>query len=415
MRLPIRPTALTEAGVLGFVATTPFGPSLPAPVRPLLLVLVMSGLVVARLRGDPVAPPPTLRLVLPMLAFAASFLVSTAFSSHPERSLQRGLFLPLALVLFLAIQDAVVSSAALRRLAAVLVAVLGLLGADAVHQWITGASVLGGRPLYAGRATGSIPHPNDLALVPILLPLALLVRTRPLRPAATVACAGAVALALAAVVLSQSRNAWIGLCVGLAAWVGLTRTSRLGLAAAAGLALLFAGAFVFDVASFRDRVATLASPAREGRIGLYLVAIEMWKEAPFVGQGSFTYGEHYLSMLPHTSLPQRYQPEVAHIPWAHDLFLEALAERGLLGLATFGWACAAIWMALVAAHRSARAAARSVPPAATATATAFAVFLAMGVFDLTFLKDWVLLVFALIAGLAARLPELAHETPPQSR
>jgi len=37
---------------------------------------------------------------------------------------------------------------------------------------LTGVSLLSGSQKYGGRVTGSLPNPNDLALIPILLPLA---------------------------------------------------------------------------------------------------------------------------------------------------------------------------------------------------------------------------------------------------
>ena len=172
---------------------------------------------------------------------------------------------------------------------------------------------------------------------------------------------------------------------------------RAAIAAATASVLLLAVAL--DLGNLPERLTSLADPSREGRIGLYLTAWQMFLDAPFLGLGNFTFGIHYPSYLDRISLPPGYVPEFRYIPWAHNLYLEALAERGLLGLLSF--------LALIAslALRGVRGlrAAQSVELRAIRLAliTSLVVLLAMGLFDLTFLKDWVSFLFLLIAGLIA--------------
>jgi hypothetical protein len=87
-----------------------------------------------------------------------------------------------------------------------------------------------------------------------------------------------------------------------------------------------------------------------------------------------------------------------------------LCERGLLGLAAF--------LTLVggAIRRLATALRQSITDEARSYVVgisgSLAVFLVMGLFDLTFYKDWVLVVFWMLLALAARLPDLIDRASP---
>ena len=98
-----------------------------------------------------------------------------------------------------------------------------------------------------------------------------------------------------------------------------------------------------------------------------------------------------------------YQPEVAYIPWAHSIYLELLAERGLVGFLAFGALIAAMVRRTAGAVRDAVSEPQRLY--AAALAGSLASFLMMGVFDLTFLKDWVSLMFWLLAALCARIDD----------
>jgi O-antigen ligase len=203
---------------------------------------------------------------------------------------------------------------------------------------------------------------------------------------------------LLAILFSQSRNAVLGVSAGLATAMSLGVRRGFVFAIAAATASLVLFAVALHLGNLPERLTSL-DWSREGRIGLYLTAWQMFLDAPLFGLGNFTFGIHYPSYLERISLPGGYVPELRYIPWAHNLYLEALAERGLFGLLSF--------LALIAslASRVARGlcAAQSVELRAVRLAliTSLVILLAMGLFDLTFLKDWVSFLFLLIAGLIA--------------
>jgi O-antigen ligase len=139
----------------------------------------------------------------------------------------------------------------------------------------------------------------------------------------------------------------------------------------------------------------------------------MFKDAPIIGQGVHVFGELYLSYLVRLDLPEGYEPEVAFIPWAHNLYLEMLCERGLLGFVAFATMIGGMaWHLKKAWARARGRRERNWVAGLTASLT---VFLVMACLDLTFLKDWVTLVFWLLAGLTGCLPELLkNDADPQS-
>lgn len=381
--------------------------------RELPLLAIVAGLVLARIRRSTEGPPPPFRLLIPLVLFALSAALSTVFSEFREESLARVAYAPIALLLFLAAQEVAVTLAAYRRLLVVLGVVVVLIGADGVYQFTTGTSLLGGSLPFRGRVSGSLPHPNDLALIPILMPVALAsVIDRPAWWMSRILLA-AFPVAFATAILSQSRNAWLGLAVGLGVLGAFSVRRKPVLIAGALAAALFVLAYAFDVGNVPERARKILDTPREPRIGHWLVAWEMFKEAPLLGKGVHTFGEFYLPYLDRIRLPAHIPPEIAYIPWAHNLYFEILAERGLLGAVGFAVPLGAIAVLLARALRP--AAPTVVRMIALGVTAGLLSFLAQGVFDLTFLKDWVLLVFWLLAALAARLPDLEAEQSSTSR
>ena len=214
--------------MLGYVLGIPLGQALVPPVRDGLLLTIVLGMLLSRIPGgrrhSPAAPPGLLTL---FALFALSGLVSAVGSFYPALSLSRAAYAPIAFLLFIAVQDVETTPGAFRRII-VLSAVVWLLGLDRVYQYATGQSLLGGNAMFKGRVAGSLPHPNDLALIPILLPIALGLLARERALAVRLFVLSSLPLAVLTTVLSQSRNAWLGLALGLGFFiiVGLDLTGQ---------------------------------------------------------------------------------------------------------------------------------------------------------------------------------------------
>jgi O-antigen ligase len=288
-----------------------------------------------------------------VLLFVAATAASTAASAHPFQSFIRSTTTPwiLAAVLLAAL----VARHLRPWIRPALVALLIVLAVGAVWQLATGFHLEGGR---LWRVPGFLPHPNDTALVAVALPLAP---------------AFAWPVGLLVILLSGSRNALLGV---VAAALVLTRSWRARLLILAGLAVA--------VLTLTHAAAVSSVTAR---VGHWLVAAQMFREAPLLGKGPHTFVDYYLTYVQRMTLPFGLQPEIAFVPWAHSLYLEQLAERGLLGALVFALP---LWLAWRRGDRALRAALTS--------------FLVMGVVDLSLLKPWVVGAYWSLVALALTAP-----------
>ena len=393
-----------EAGVLLYLLLIPFSDVFSAPIQALPLAVILVGMVMLRIAAysSRESIPGTELIGLGVLFFL-SFGVSIWFSDLRELGLERAYFLPIGLLLFIAFQDAFRSEASVVRLSLVFLLILAALGVNGTYQAYTGHTLFLGEPLYGNRVAAGLPHPNDLVLIPLCLPLALAAVVAEKRVWLFLAAAGIVTLSLLTLAVSQSRNALLGLLVVVGVTLVLSKQRRwvlvFGVVALVGIGL----AAFFNVESVTDRISriSVASLRAEGRVGIWISAWEMFLEAPWVGKGPFIYGDLYHLFLDRVELPAGYQPEEAFIPWAHSLYFEALAERGILGFVTFlALSGAALWLAFRTWLRAASDGQRLYASALVAT---WVGFLVMGLSDLTFLKDWVLMFFLLLVSLSVRL------------
>jgi O-antigen ligase len=122
------------------------------------------------------------------------------------------------------------------------------------------------------------------------------------------------------VLLTESRGAWLGVAVGAAVGgalaLGRVRVARaVGAAAAVGLGLLLA----LPAGSLADELADRAGD----RAWYWHVAWQEAAEAPLFGRGAGSFATSWLERLPVNVAVQD----------AHSVYLETLAELGLVGLA----------------------------------------------------------------------------------
>src|SRR5207247_317354 len=158
--------------------------------------------------------------------------------------------------------------------------------------------------------------------VPVLLPLGLagFAAGSP-SPAGWLVLAG-VPLAVVTVIGSASRNAWLGLVLGLAILAGLAyrvtdavRRRWIAGSAAAMLVLLALG-FGLSTAAVSDRARALLDPAREPRLVLWRVAAWMFRESPLVGQGVHTFRDFHGPVVESLALPPGVVRDREVVPWA---------------------------------------------------------------------------------------------------
>ncbi len=223
------------------------------------------------------------------------------------------------------------------------------------------------------RASGTFRQPNPFAgylglTLPLAVSLALwawgrvLSGDRPMRSAAWVPVLWALFYTAAATLIgagllaSWSRGGWLGAAAGLLVVVALR--SRIGflvttLAALAGAAAALLGLLNPAVVPAGVRARLLSLPAGFRietaltqtvnddnfsvieRLAHWVAALRMWEQAPWLGVGPGNYAVAYADVR----LPL-WEEALGH---AHNLYLNTLAESGLIGLAAFG----VMWLALI--------------------------------------------------------------------
>jgi O-antigen ligase len=230
----------------------------------------------------------------------------------------------------------------------------------------------------------------------ILIPLALAAGLAIRRRWAPIAAGVAMLILGAAMLATLSRGGWLGFVVGVVAMAVLLPGRRrmiLGISGAVVLILLIAG-FAGPVAA-RLGSGAGSSPFQTllDRVPIWSAAITLWLQHPVFGIGLDNFNSYILALNPDLDVNQ-----------AHDLFLNILAERGLLGIITFGIFLVALFRTFGRSlHQAPGSGYRILAAAITAS---FAAFIADSFFDVAYYDYKILLLFWLMAGIAASLPRL---------
>ncbi|MGH7856866.1 MAG: O-antigen ligase family protein, partial [Candidatus Binatia bacterium] len=311
--------------------------------------------------------------------FLVIHLLSAIFGARPAAALASLRFYPLGVLLFLGARRLTEAGRA-ERLALVLALVVWVLASDVLGQVVSGGSLLRGLSPVSGRFMGSLAHPTDVSALPILLPLAL---------AALRAMAWGRLLALVTVVLtglaaaaSGTRAAWLGL--GIAVFASGWVHERAKLSAAMAVLVFFLTIVVTlpqRGTAAPQRLVSAESYARDPRLLQWRAAWALFLEAPVLGHAPHSFREacaEHAGAAP-GSIFARIDLRAA--PYPHNLYLEALAGTGAMGLGAF--------LLLLAGPFRARRGAGPGSLVRRSAAASTATFALVGLVDMSLLKDWV--------------------------
>ena len=381
---------LSLAFIAGCLATIPYGAPVGGWVPWALAALGVAAVLAARLDG---AGRWSGVRVWPVAACLAATGIAIAASAAPGVSLERSASMVLFSLLAIVAQVALWDARAARGVAFAAAGAMAAVSLDVAWQRVTGVSLWLREPGAGPRWSGSQGNLNDMAVAPLLLPLAL---------AAVAPGAGAwrwraalAAVAVPAWWLSASRQAFGAWALASATMV---RRSRRSLAVAAALATVLAVAIAV-VPTFRARATETMNSGLGVREDLLAFGASLVRDHPATGIGPGLFGAHYKkAALEGWTYRGRELPQVG-MPWVHCLPLEVACEYGAVGVAAFG---AAVVAALRAGFRAGRDpgevdAARRVSRGA---AVALVLLLLVGLVDLSFIKDWVRCAWWLVLGLA---------------
>jgi len=310
-----RAGAFTAGAIVAAAATS----SRLGIANPLLVIAAVGAWRAWRggeLRGRPFARA----LLPPLVLFAMASLVSAIFSLDPLQSFDKT---PrLAVLLLVPLSAALIDHIWWQRLVAAVCVATTILTIWGLYQYLQGAN-----DLYH-RMQGPLAHYMLFAGC-VLLGTALAIAELLLNPQRRVwlllppAVLGPVAL-----LLSYTRNAWVGLASALLLLAAVWRRRLLLLYPVLALALwlVFPRSVLDRVVSIFD----LRQAANYDRVCMAISGVEMIRDHPITGVGLDMVGRLY-------PLYRRDDAPRWTVPHLHNNILQIAAERGLPALAAYLW------------------------------------------------------------------------------
>ncbi len=304
------------AGTMVAAAATSSQLGLANPLLVLTAVFAWRALRLGALRGRPYARP----LLPPLVLFAVASLASAVFSRDPLQSFDK---LPRLLVLLLVpLAAALLDGEWWPRLVAALAVVTTIFAVWGIIQYLQGADDLEHR--IQGPASHYMLYAGWLLLgISVVLTELLLNPKRRVWLLLPPSVLGPVAL-----LLSFTRNAWVGLTAGLLLLAAVWQRRLLLAYPAIALALwvLLPRPILERVISIFD----LRQSANYDRVCMTLSGAEMIRDYPLTGVGLDMVGRLY-------PLYRRDDAPRWQVPHLHNNLVQIAAERGLPALGAYLW------------------------------------------------------------------------------
>ena len=326
-------------------------------------------------------------LIVPLALFVLTTVLSVMESAHVSKSfwLSAPMF-PGALLFFLLAQH-FESTAQVRALyvtvSAAALVLAGLVLSTALRMNVSAVSDVGMRKVATAAGSPILRVPNDIAVLAVLAPLSLALIYR--KPRGFESALGAISLLFGAgaIVAMRSRTATLTLIGSLTVATLLTLPRRRLKWALAVIGALVILALAVDWAIGAPLASKFLAQWRLGRrADLWATGWDMFLKSPLLGHGPGTFGRFN------------------EIRWAHNLYLEFLAERGILSFVTLA---ALIGGGGIAGRRLLRTASGEARLFGAAAIAGLLGLCLAGLVELTFLRLWVVICFLLLLGLVVAL------------
>jgi O-antigen ligase len=218
----------------------------------------------------------------------------------------------------------------------------------------------------------------------------------------------ALALSLATAVVLRSRVTFLALFASL---IGTSLLIRPRLARLIATVVVIATLLLDGLLGFR-LISRFASLLELGtRVSLWSASVKMFLAAPMLGQGPHIFGGIWHDYLPTGTNWIALPVETGIVPWPHNLYLELLSERGLLAVILFAVLGAQAWLA---AWRLARSQEVSFRIIGCSVSVALMTFLFASLFELTFLRLWVVVIWFVLIAASESLHIISVRTPKRS-
>ena len=351
-----------EYGLALLIVLTPFAENAPiaepghARLRVALvawaMVLVFIQAIRSLVSGRKLEAPP---VFVGALAFVGAALAAVPLAAAEGAAAAKFVLLAGSVFIYLLIALFLDDWRSLKPIFAALLIVGLLVSAHALWQYFTGdlsrVGFISSTGAVEYRVASFFPHPNQLAgFVVLFVPLSVGLYSVFESRLARAACVVLPLLALPAAIVTYSRGVLVAL-VALVLVLARSKRAWPAIAAAAVLVVLLAPS------TWQDRVADagrLDRPEIATRLDFWDAALSMFQAQPVLGVGLNSFDVAYVdldttgrSFLPGSGLAP---PESAH-----NLYLNTLAEQGLVGIA-------ALFLLILAAGRMVLALRRSSDP-----------------------------------------------------
>ena len=262
----------------------------------------------------------------------------------------------------------------------------------------------------SGRLAGSYGDPNYLAagVVPaIALAIAMFVAAR--SALVRLGLVVAVAILAAGLAATESRGGWIAAIVAIVGALALLRGRRLQVALAVAVLVSLAGIVIANSPTAWERIANPGGGA--GRAELWTIAWRIAADHPVAGVGLNNFRVFSPRYVRQPGSLEEVALVVERPLEVHNVYLELLAESGVIGLLAFlGLVAASLGAALAAARRLDARRDPALPSLSRAIVIAVAGTLAASFFlsNATDRRTWVLLGLGpaamAVAGRSTRAP-----------
>lgn len=339
-------------------------------------------------------------LLLAVVSFALAFALSTLTGIDPARSLRLSVPLAPGMLLFLLVSG-YFETGHVRGFYLALSATSLAMGAQLLWSAWHGSPGAGPVEWIEDTRTAVFVVPNDVAFFAAVLPLSLaLIVDSPKSTRAWLAAVSSVT-ALAVVVVYQSRSALLTSLVAVTLWA--CRLQRRKGAALLGVAMFVT---VATDALLGFPLVTRLAETWTTRVPIWLAALNMFRDAPLLGNGPRSFGllfEEYFQTL---TLPGWLPADPRFAPWAHSLYLETLAEQGIIG---FGALVAVLSVGFAMTIGLRRAGPSETRVLAIGAETALVALCVAGVVELSFVRLWVVVLFFSVLGAIGALAATRRE------
>ncbi len=244
--------------------------------------------------------------------------------------------------------------------------------------------------------------PNDIVFISVLTPFSLALILQKTNQYLTALAILSILLGILDMVLLRSRVALIAEFASLIIMTLFLLKPKQIVLLICGAALL---AFLADALMGFTLVTKIGFFANS-RLSLWLVAWNMFLDAPILGHGPHTFVLSYERYLNAIKLPSWIPIDPRVVPWPHNLYMELLAEQGIIGLMSFSWLMFTVYSLT---FRLLNTNDKHIRIYGACLLASLGSFCLAAVFELTFLRQWVVVILFILIGVSYSLSQYQEQ------